>query len=375
MPFTATISVLGLPTAQLTQVVCGGGTVGSLQASGVSNAQINWYASASSTTPLASTQALTNNTTYYASQSVGTCESGRIAVLVNVNPAPAALTPQSISFCGTLSYGSANLNQIPGSELVWYPSATSQTPIPNNGQIVSGTYYVSQKVNGCESLRVQVIVSSAQSTVPAPSATIQNICGSGTVAQLTATLAPNATAEWYNSATATAPLAATTPLTSGTYYLAQKVGNCLSVKVPVAVRVISTSAPAVSPITLCDGATVGDLNIPSPTGVSHKWYLNSTVVTPVPLTDVLKSGIYFVSKVEGGCESGRTQVQVTINSRPNSPTGTSPQTFQDVDFPEISNLIMNQPNVIWYATYNDAMKVSIHWHKTCRWFIRQLITL
>ena len=356
VPFTATISVLGLPTAQLTQVVCGGGTVGSLQASGVSNAQINWYASASSTTPLASTQALTNNTTYYASQSVGTCESGRIAVLVNVNPAPAALTPQSISFCGTLSYGSANLNQIPGSELVWYPSATSQTPIPNNGQIVSGTYYVSQKVNGCESLRVQVIVSSAQSTVPAPSATIQNICGSGTVAQLTATLAPNATAEWYNSATATAPLAATTPLTSGTYYLAQKVGNCLSVKVPVAVRVISTSAPAVSPITLCDGATVGDLNIPSPTGVSHKWYLNSTVVTPLPLTDVLKSGIYFVSKVEGGCESGRTQVQVTINSRPNSPTGTSPQTFQDVDFPEISNLIMNQPNVIWYATYNDAMK-------------------
>ena len=356
VPFTATISVLGLPTAQLTQVVCGGGTVGSLQASGVSNAQINWYASASSTTPLASTQALTNNTTYYASQSVGTCESGRIAVLVNVNPAPAALTPQSISFCGTLSYGSANLNQIPGSELVWYPSATSQTPIPNNGQIVSGTYYVSQKVNGCESLRVQVIVSSAQSTVPAPSATIQNICGSGTVAQLTATLAPNATAEWYNSATATAPLAATTPLTSGTYYLAQKVGNCLSVKVPVAVRVISTSAPAVSPITLCDGATVGDLNIPSPTGVSHKWYLNSTVVTPLPLTDVLKSGIYFVSKVEGGCESGRTQVQVTINSRPNSPTGTSPQTFQDVDFPEISNLIMNQPNVIWYATYDDAMK-------------------
>ena len=356
VPFTATISVLGLPTAQLTQVVCGGGTVSSLQASGVSNAQINWYASASSTTPLASTQALTNNTTYYASQSVGTCESGRIAVLVNVNPAPAALTPQSISFCGTLSYGSANLNQIPGSELVWYPSATSQTPIPNNGQIVSGTYYVSQKVNGCESLRVQVIVSSAQSTVPAPSATIQNICGSGTVAQLTATLAPNATAEWYNSATATAPLAATTPLTSGTYYLAQKVGNCLSVKVPVAVRVISTSAPAVSPITLCDGATVGDLNIPSPTGVSHKWYLNSTVVTPLPLTDVLKSGIYFVSKVEGGCESGRTQVQVTINSRPNSPTGTSPQTFQDVDFPEISNLIMNQPNVIWYATYDDAMK-------------------
>src|SRR5690606_9391791 len=88
---------------------------------------------------------------------------------------------------------------------------------------------------------VQIIVT-AQGSVPAPTATIQNICGSGTVAQLTAQILPNATAEWYNNATSTTPLALTTPLTSGTYYLSQRVGNCVSVKVPVAVRVTSTSA-------------------------------------------------------------------------------------------------------------------------------------
>src|SRR5690606_37291602 len=133
---------------QFTQVVCGGGTVSALMASGVTGSQIKWYATATSTTPLAGTQALVNNTTYYASQVLGTCESGRIAVLVNINTAPAALTPQTISICGTLNYGSVSLNQIAGADLVWYASSTSQTPIPNTDQIVNGTYYVSQKVNG-----------------------------------------------------------------------------------------------------------------------------------------------------------------------------------------------------------------------------------
>lgn len=353
VPFTATITPLGLPTAQFTQVVCGGGTVSALMASGVSGAQIRWYASATSTTPLSGTQPLVNNTTYYASQTLGTCESGRVSVLVNVNPAPAALTPQTISICGTLTYGAVNLNQLPGSELVWYPSATSQTPIPNMSQILSGTYYVSQKINGCESLRVQVTASS-QGSVAAPTAGIQNICGAGTVAQLVAQILPGATAEWYSNATATTPLASTTPLVNATYYVAQRIGNCVSVKVPVAVRVISTSAPAVSPMSMCEGATVGDISLPSPTGTSYNWYLNSTSTTPLLSTDVLQSGIYFVSRVDNGCESLRTQTQITINSRPSSPVGATPQTF--TNYGEISSLVMTQPNVVWYATYDDAMK-------------------
>src|SRR5690606_16111448 len=125
-----------------------------------------------------------------------------------------------------------------------------------------------------------------------------------------------ATAEWYSNATSTTPLALTTPLTSGTYYLSQRVGNCLSVKIPVAVRLTNTSAPAVTPIALCDGAQVGDIDIPTPSGVSYNWYLNGTSTTPLPLTDILQSGYYFVTRVENGCESVRTQVQITINSRP-----------------------------------------------------------
>src|SRR5690606_36966530 len=285
IPFTATVTPLVLPTAQFTQVVCGGGTVSALMASGVTGFQIKWYDSVTSTTPLAGTQPLVDNTIYYASQVLGACESGRIAILVDINTAPAALTPQTISICGTLNYGNVNLNQISGSELVWYPSATSQTAIPNTTQIVNGTYYVSQKINGCESLRVQV-TASAQGSVPAPTAGIQNICGNGTVAQLAAQILPNATAEWYSSSTSTTPLNASATLVNGTYYLSQRVGNCVSVKVPVAVRVVNTSAPSVSPMSMCAGSTVGDLSLPSPTGISYKWYLNSTTTIPLPLTDV-----------------------------------------------------------------------------------------
>lgn len=353
IPFTATVTPLGLPTAQFTQVVCGGGTVSALMASGVTGSQIKWYDSVTSTTPLAGTQPLVDNTIYYASQVLGACESGRVAVLVDINTAPAALTPQTISICGSLTYGSVNLSQIAGADLVWYPSATSQTPIPNTTQIVNGTYYVSQKVNGCESLRVQIIAT-AQGSVAAPTAGIQNICGSGTVAQLTAQTLPNATAEWYNSATSTTPLASTAVLVNGTYYVSQRVGNCVSVKVPVAVRVISTSAPAVSAISMCAGSTVSDISLPTPSGVSYKWYLNSTSTTPLPGADVLQSGYYFVTRVENGCESLRTQVQITVNSRPSSPSGATPQEF--INSAVISNLVMNEPNVVWYATYDDAMK-------------------
>ena len=354
--FSITITPVGLPTVQFTQTFCGNVTVSDLVANGMSGAQIKWYDSPTSTTPLASTHALVDNTTYYVSQALGNCESGRVGVLVDMSSSPASLTAQTISICGTLTYGNVNLNQMSGSELVWYQSPTSQQPIPNTSQVVTGTYYVSQKVNGCESLRAQIIVTS-QGSVPAPSAGVQYICSSNaTVAQLVANILPNATAEWYSSTTATAPLSSTATLSSGTYYLAQRVGNCLSVKIPVAVRLTNTTAPSVSPFVLCEGSTVADLFISTTSGVSYKWYLNSSSTIELPLTDVLQTGYYFVERHENGCESARTQVLVTINSRPNSPVGASVQTFQDTDSAEISNLVMNEPNVVWYATYEDAMK-------------------
>jgi len=352
--FTVSIVTLSNPTVtQFTQIICGSGTVADLKATGNNGAQIQWYSSPTSTTPLPSTQALVNNTTYYAAQTMSGCVSGRVAVLVNIGSAPAALTAQTINICGNLTYDGANLNQLGGAELVWYQSLTSQQPIPGTGQIVSGTYYVSQKVNGCESPRTQIIVSAQSGTVPAPTATTQNICGGGTVADLVAQTTTGGVAVWYNSSSSTTPLQSTDVLSSGTYYVAQQIGNCLSTKTAVSVRIISTTIPSVSPFNLCEGATVADLGMPTPTGTTYKWYINSTSTVPLDPTDVLSSGYYFVVRDQSGCESARVQVQVTIGSRPSSPTGASPQDF--VNYAEIGELIMDQTNVVWYLTYDDAM--------------------
>lgn len=350
--FTVTIANLAAPTVQATQVICDSGMISNLVATGAGNATFKWYATATSTTVLDMNTLVVDGTTYYVSQSVGACESTRVPVLVDVNPIPAALATQTIYTCGTTTFGALNLNQTSGATLVWYESATATTAIPNTQQVVTGIFYVSQKVNGCESGRVQVSIN-AQGSVPAPSSTIQNICGGGIVADLMPSILPNATALWYSTPNSNAPLAAATVLTNGTYYLAQQIGDCISVKVPVTVRVISTTAPAVAPFILCEGSMVEDLSIPAGTGVSYVWYATSTSTTPLAPTQVLTNGYYFVSRSQFGCESVRTMVQVTINSRPASPTGSDTQNF--LDYAEISDIIMNQPNVVWYLTEADAL--------------------
>ena len=73
------------PTGALTQTFCAtpAPTVASLTATGTG---IQWYAAATGGTPLATTTALVNGTTYYASQSVSACESTtRLAVMVSLN--------------------------------------------------------------------------------------------------------------------------------------------------------------------------------------------------------------------------------------------------------------------------------------------------
>ena len=69
------------PTAS-SQSFCTASTVAKLVATGTN---MKWYAEATGGTALASSTALVTGTTYYASQTVGTCESTRANVLVTIN--------------------------------------------------------------------------------------------------------------------------------------------------------------------------------------------------------------------------------------------------------------------------------------------------
>jgi hypothetical protein len=76
-------STTSAPTGNASQTLCSGSTITDLTATGTN---IQWYSASTGGTALASTTALVNGTTYYASQTVNGCESTtRLAVIVSLN--------------------------------------------------------------------------------------------------------------------------------------------------------------------------------------------------------------------------------------------------------------------------------------------------
>jgi hypothetical protein len=105
---------------------------------------IHWYLSSSGGASLAVSTALTNGTHYYASQTIGGCESLlRFDVSVTIN-APAVPVVNVVNNCG-----SSILSTAATDSLLWTPGnlTTSQITVTN-----AGTYYVTQTINGCTGL-------------------------------------------------------------------------------------------------------------------------------------------------------------------------------------------------------------------------------
>lgn len=315
---------------------------------------LKWYDAAVGGNLLPVSTPLVDGTTYYASQSVTTCESEeRLGIQVNV-AVNTPLTSTAIQLCTNTSILDVVIDGFTSNDLRWYTSQTSTTPLSSSQIVVTGTYYISKYLlNTCESLRKPIQVVLLQQ-IPAP--TVANslvICGGGTVADLQAQPAQGGTVNWYISSQSDTPLAVTEPLSNGTYYVEQTVGNCKSVKKPVAVHVISTIAPIVSPFILCAGATVADLAMPAATNTTYEWFINGTTTTPLASNYVLTTGYYFVAKKTFTCVSNKTMVHITVNPRPLAPTGDAHQYF--IDYAYISDFVLNEPNVLWYNTYNEAM--------------------
>lgn len=320
----------------------------------ITGTNIKWYTAAVGGTLLTNTSTLVNGSSYYASQTLNGCEStARFAVKVNVYP-NAQLVTSHLAFCDVATINDISIEGYTSSQLKWYSSLTATTPLSPSQVLTSGTYYISTfNYNLCESARkaVQIVVSN---NVPIPvTNTLQAFCNNATVSDLVATGINGASIKWYNSAQATTPLANNTQLFNGTYYVEQEMMPCKSPRIAVAVRVVSTTAPTMTDFKLCDGATVADLYLAGSTTTKYVWYLNGTTTTKLPDTYVLTSGYYYVAIESYGCISNRTSVHVQVNTRPSSPTGNLVQNFNYQA--KVANLVMNQPNVVWYLSYNDAI--------------------
>lgn len=156
------------PTANA-QSGCTGATVSSLTANGT---QIQWYAAAVGGSALSNDTQLTSST-YYATQTLNGCESSRTAVQVTMyNTTAPTATSQWMANGATVSQLTAT-----GSALAWYASATGGSALAGSEVVQTGTYYVSQTQNGCESTRKAVAVTVYNPDL-ATTSVVNSQCGS-----------------------------------------------------------------------------------------------------------------------------------------------------------------------------------------------------
>ncbi len=287
------VTVTTAPTAS-SQSFCNSATVADLAATGTA---IKWYNVQTGGSALATSTALSTGT-YYASQTVGSCESNRTAVSVTVTTAPAAA---SQAFCNS---GTVADLVATGTAIKWYTAQTGGSALATNTALSTGTYYASQTVGGCESNRTAVSVT----VTTTPAAASQAFCNSGTVANLVAT---GIAIKWYTALTGGSALATNTALSTGTYYASQTVGSCESNRTAVSVTV--TTAPAALPQSFCNNETVANLIA---TGIAIKWYTALTGGSALATSTTLSTGTYYASQTVGGCESNRTAVSVTVTTAP-----------------------------------------------------------
>jgi gliding motility-associated-like protein len=143
----------------------------------ITGQNIKWYDSETGGNLLSSSTILVDGVTYYASQTLNSCESSRIPITIEIHETPAP-TGNNQSFC-TIQNPTLNDITINGSSIKWYSDNISTVELPQTTSLTDNTtYYATQTLNGCESTTRLPITISIISTLNANDySTI--ICDSG----------------------------------------------------------------------------------------------------------------------------------------------------------------------------------------------------
>ena len=253
-----TITINSSPTAPISanQTFCEGdyATIANLTATGQN---LKWYASLTDINTLSLNTILQNNTSYYVTQTNNNCESGRtmVNVIVNSIALPTLSTPQN--FC-IQQNATLNAVAITGQNIKWYDAQINGNVISNATMLVNGaTYFASQTINGCESLRNPVTVNIQNTN--APTGTSPQIFCSTQNATLADVVIAGNTIKWYGSATSPNNLPLSTILVNGTtYYASQTINGCESTnRLPVAISLITNLNANNYFETICDDLNDG----------------------------------------------------------------------------------------------------------------------
>ena len=238
----------------------------------------------------------------------------------------------------------------------WYASATGSEEITTIS--TSGMYYVqTTNAQGCISERVPVNISVIVPVLPSFQEQ-QFFCNSATVANLSAIPTSGLNIKWYATADNETDLPANHILQDGNiYYVSQGISGCESERGAVTVHITPQTGPVISPFAFCGPATVADLQLTAMEGVVLKWYDSVTSTVELSQNTPLSTATYYAVRVENSCVSERVAVDVTISDIPASPTGSLDQSFtvNTLEEATIADLVMDQANIFWFTTYEDAL--------------------
>ncbi|RZK10154.1 MAG: DUF11 domain-containing protein, partial [Flavobacterium sp.] len=311
-------------------------------------------------TPLVATEALESGI-YYASLTDGSsnCTSAvRLAIQVTVsNPAGPTTNDTTQEFCLSQNPTIADL-EVNEANVVFYSNPAGGTALDNTTALTDGAIYYGSfnEAGACVNVqRLAITVTLNSTPMPTTADTTQDFCQADapTIADI---LVNETNVSWFADPTGGTALAPTTQLVDDTVYYGSitntETGCESDTRLAVTVNINNGGTPSTNDNTqdFCqaDNPTVANIQV-NESGVV--FYNAPEGGTAFSSTDALTNGIYYASLTDGSNNCGSTvrlAITVTI-SDPATPTTTNAtQEFCTADNPTITDIQVNESNVIFY---------------------------
>lgn len=162
-PQKVIITSPALPTANSPQAFCAINNNPKVSDIIVSGQNIIWYDASGNI--INTSTSLIDGTIYYASQTINGCESSKLPISVKVNNTPQPTANQNQDFCSSRSAQIKDL-AVTGTSLIFYDN--SGNVLPANTLLQNNTsYFVTQTLNNCESVKLEIKVTLTANSLPA----------------------------------------------------------------------------------------------------------------------------------------------------------------------------------------------------------------
>ncbi|WP_157813404.1 gliding motility-associated C-terminal domain-containing protein [Flavobacterium sp. 5] len=370
---TITINITDVPTGSGLQTVCNSGTIADLLASGIGI--IKWYDNPTGGSLLPSSTVLVTGTTYYASQTIGTCESAtRYPLTVTINDPNTPISGGNQSVCATnpLQTLTANATVSLGT-VVWYDALLNgnivTSPILNT--IGSVTYYAQNNIASCSSISRTAVVLEIKDS-PFLNVTSKSCSLDLLTYKVDFTVASGSTITRFpvvgvivgNSITSI-------PTGTDIMITADKGNGCVetfNVIAPICTCSVINNPVSGGDKSICEGQSTPVLSASVNGGETIDWYANNSSgpalvtgsLTYTPTVTLPGVYTYYAESrktVDGCLSSSRTAVSLTINAE-SKPSGQATQIFCESQNATVVNLVASGTGIKWYADAIGGVPLS-----------------